>query len=328
MDSYTVMIVPDHNAQVRRYRVSSQRVRRAVWAGGLAVLLLAALSVDWVRVRRDTLELDALRDEAAAQRQELEDLSGAVGVLEDRLMRVGELERKVRVIADLPAPAERPVAPPSGVGGEIETEPLPALSAEEADLPAEAAAESAAPAPGEPQAAAPVDRATRVARLQERAGRLAALAESRERSLDTLVDGLQGKQRRLVSTPSIWPTRGWVTSGFGYRTSPFTGSRQFHAGIDVAGRSGTPVVAPADGRVVYVGQKGPLGRTVVLDHGYGIRTTFGHNSDVVVQRGQRVERGEKISFLGSSGRSTGPHLHYAVQVDGRRVNPMNYILDE
>jgi murein DD-endopeptidase MepM/ murein hydrolase activator NlpD len=142
------------------------------------------------------------------------------------------------------------------------------------------------------------------------------------------VDGLQGKQRRLVSTPSIWPTRGWVTSRFGYRTSPFTGSRQFHAGIDVAGRAGTPVVAPADGRVVHVGQKGALGRTVILDHGYGIRTTFGHNSDVIVQRGQRVERGEKISFLGSTGRSTGPHLHYAVQVDGRRVDPMNYILDE
>lgn len=324
MDSYTVMIVPDHNAQVRRYRVSSRRVRRVLWAAGLVAFLFAALSVDWVRARRDTRELDTLRSEAAAQQQELESLSGAVGILEERLMRVTELERKVRVIADLPAPAERTVAPPPGLGGEVEEEPLPALSPEEADLPAEAAE----PAAAEPHAAAPVDRATRVARLQARAGRLAALAESRERSLDVLVDGLKGKQRRLVSTPSIWPTKGWVTSRFGYRISPFTGARQFHSGLDIAGRPGTPVVAPADGRVVQVGPNGALGRTVVLDHGYGIRTTFGHNSDVIVQRGQRVERGEKIAFLGSTGRSTGPHLHYMVQVDGRRVDPMNYILDE
>jgi murein DD-endopeptidase MepM/ murein hydrolase activator NlpD len=328
MDSYTVMIVPDHNAQVRRYRVSSRRVRNVLWASGIAALLVAVLAVDWVRARRDTRELEVLRAETATQRQQLEALSGAVGVLENRLLRVGELERKVRVIADLPAPADRAVAPPEGVGGEAEEEPLPALSPEEADLPPQPTTSDEPETSGEPQARAPGERAAHVAALQARARRLAALAESRERSLVTLVDGLQGKRRRLASTPSIWPTRGWVTSRFGYRTSPFTGTRQFHAGIDVAGRAGTPVVAPADGEVVFVGRKGPLGRTVILDHGYGIRTTFGHNSDVIVQRGQRVARGEKIAFLGSTGRSTGPHLHYAVQVDGRRVNPMNYILDE
>jgi murein DD-endopeptidase MepM/ murein hydrolase activator NlpD len=119
-----------------------------------------------------------------------------------------------------------------------------------------------------------------------------------------------------------------VTSRFGHRTSPFTGRRQFHSGIDVASRSGRAVVAPARGRVVFAGKKGPLGRTVILDHGYGVRTTYGHNREIHVKRGQEVERGEKIAAVGNSGRSTGPHLHYAVQVDGRRVNPMNYILDE
>jgi murein DD-endopeptidase MepM/ murein hydrolase activator NlpD len=167
-----------------------------------------------------------------------------------------------------------------------------------------------------------------VAGLQARALHLARLAESRQESLGGLVDGLRGKSRRLASTPSIWPTEGWVTSGYGQRTSPFTGRRQFHSGIDVASRSGMPVVAPARGRVVFAGKKGPLGRTLILDHGYGVRTTYGHNGKLHVKRGQEVERGEKIAVVGNSGRSTGPHLHYAVQVDGRRVNPMNYILDE
>ena len=134
--------------------------------------------------------------------------------------------------------------------------------------------------------------------------------------------------RRRDFPRSIWPSKGWVTSGYGYRTSPFTGRRQFHSGIDVAGRPGTPVVAPARGRVVFTGKKGHLGKTLILDHGYGVRTTYGHNREIFVKRGQEVERGEKIASVGNSGRSTSPHLHYAVQVDGRRVNPLNYILDE
>jgi murein DD-endopeptidase MepM/ murein hydrolase activator NlpD len=232
------------------------------------------------------------------------------------------------VIADLPAPAERTVAPPAGLGGDEVEAPLPQLSPEEAGLP------KSAPPEVRPEPPAPISslsgpaRASRVAGLQARALHLARLAESRQESLGGLVDGLRGKSRRLASTPSIWPTEGWVTSGYGQRTSPFTGRRQFHSGIDVASRSGMPVVAPARGRVVFAGKKGPLGRTVILDHGYGVRTTYGHNGKLHVKRGQEVERGEKIAAVGNSGRSTGPHLHYAVQVDGRRVNPMNYILDE
>ncbi len=349
MDSYTVMIVPDAEGSVRRYRVSRRRARRAAIAGCVAALAVAVVTVDWIRARLDARELAELRATSAAQRSQLEGLSGAVSSLEHELERVAELERKVRVIADLPAPAERTVAPPEGVGGETEAQPLPSLSPEEADVaPSSGSPEQAggAPSSGSPEQAGgvpsaadepasrplssldPEARAVRVASLQARARHLARLAAARQESLDGLVEGLRGKTRRLASTPSIWPTQGWVTSGYGYRTSPFTGNRHFHAGVDVAGRPGTPVVAPARGRVVFAGSKGPLGRTVILDHGYGVRTTFGHNQKLMVKRGQEVERGETIAALGSSGRSTGPHLHYGVQVDGRRVNPMNYILDE
>lgn len=327
MDSYTLMVIPDRSGQVRRIQVSGRRIRQVAWAVGVALVCVVALTVDWARARLDTRELESLRVESAEQKAQLEGLEGAVHTLEQRLGRVSELERKVRVIADLPAPAERTVAPPQGLGGEEPEAPLPELSPEEADLPP-------TPSAAEPEPPKPISslrgpaRAARVASLQAHARQLARLAESRQESLDGLVDGLRGKSRRLASTPSIWPSKGWVTSGYGYRTSPFTGRRQFHAGIDVAGRTGTPVVAPARGRVVFVGKKGPLGKTVILDHGYGVRTTYGHNREILVKRGQEVERGQKIAAVGNTGRSTGPHLHYAVQVDGRRVNPMNYILDE
>jgi murein DD-endopeptidase MepM/ murein hydrolase activator NlpD len=142
-----------------------------------------------------------------------------------------------------------------------------------------------------------------------------------------LITHLEDQTARLLATPSIAPTKGWATSGFGYRTSPFTGNREHHRGLDIAGRSGTAVKAPSDGKVVYVGRKRALGNTVVIRHGYSIETIYGHLSEVLVKPGQKVERGEMIARMGSTGRSTGPHLHYQVEVNKKAVNPRNYILD-
>jgi murein DD-endopeptidase MepM/ murein hydrolase activator NlpD len=146
-------------------------------------------------------------------------------------------------------------------------------------------------------------------------------------SFEELVEGLEGKRHRLASTPSIWPTEGWVTSGYGYRISPFTGRRTFHGGLDIASDFGTPIVAPARGKVVFAGRKGPLGKTLVIDHGFGLRTSYGHAAEIHVEKGEAIERGQRIASVGSTGRSTGPHLHYAVEVKGKSVNPHNYIFE-
>src|SRR5262249_15792510 len=146
-------------------------------------------------------------------------------------------------------------------------------------------------------------------------------------SLDALVTHLEDQSAQLASTPSIAPTKGWITSGFGYRISPFTGSRELHRGLDIAGRMRTPVAAPADGDVLFVGHKPGFGTCVTLRHGYGMETVYGHLADSVVKQGQHVARGDRIGLMGNSGRSTGPHLHYQVQVNGNPVDPQNYILD-
>jgi murein DD-endopeptidase MepM/ murein hydrolase activator NlpD len=109
--------------------------------------------------------------------------------------------------------------------------------------------------------------------------------------------------------------------------SPFTNKPQFHAGLDIAGAPGTPVIAPARGRVTFVGKRGPLGNSIVIDHGHGVRTQYGHNDTLRVKLGQVVERGEVIATLGSTGRSTGPHLHYVVEVQGRTKDPLDFIFD-
>ncbi len=130
-----------------------------------------------------------------------------------------------------------------------------------------------------------------------------------------------------ASTPSLWPVRGWVTSGFGYRLSPWGDGVKMHKGIDIASPIGSPVFAPSDGTVVYSGYKGGYGNAVIIDHGYGVTTLFGHNSEIFVHEGDHISRGQKISAVGSTGSSTGPHLHYEVHVDGIPTDPMNYVLE-
>jgi murein DD-endopeptidase MepM/ murein hydrolase activator NlpD len=131
----------------------------------------------------------------------------------------------------------------------------------------------------------------------------------------------------LSSTPSIWPVRGWLTSGFGYRIDPFTGLRQFHEGLDIANRLGTPIIAPADGIVSRCSNSFGFGLTLEINHGYGIKTIYGHLSKTYVTVGHSVRRGERIAAMGSSGRATGPHLHYQVMLNDVPMSPMNYILN-
>ncbi|HSA58536.1 MAG TPA: peptidoglycan DD-metalloendopeptidase family protein [bacterium] len=136
----------------------------------------------------------------------------------------------------------------------------------------------------------------------------------------------EDKLTYIASTPSVWPVKGWVTSDFGYRRSPFTLAADFHEGIDIAAARGTPVSAPADGVVTFAGYKGGYGKMVVIDHGFGIVTKYGHTSEFFVKEGDRIKRGTKIALVGSTGHSTGPHLHYEIYSDGVPVDPMKYIL--
>jgi murein DD-endopeptidase MepM/ murein hydrolase activator NlpD len=130
-----------------------------------------------------------------------------------------------------------------------------------------------------------------------------------------------------AATPSIAPVLGLMTDGFGRRRDPFTGRRAFHKGLDISARRGTPVTAPADGVVVFTGRNGGLGKTVRIAHGFGFTTVYGHLDSIAVEPGDELRRGDIVGELGNSGRSTGPHLHYEVHLDGKAVNPLYYMLE-
>lgn len=318
---YTLILVTDELSPVRRMQVSRGGVRRVVGTAIVLAVLIAVGLVDYVRLRLDAVDVVALRAETTRQHAELVSLGGEVGGISLELDRLRELERKVRVIANLPgAMREARVPEPAGKGGAEEapaTEPEPPSS----DKTGGEAPDELGAAPG-----GALDVAA-LARVQARARALGGRVPTRKLSLEDLLEGLEGKSQRLAATPAIWPTDGYVTSGYGNRTSPFTGRRQFHAGLDIAADFGTTVVAPARGRIRYAGTKGPFGRLVEIDHGYGLRTHYAHLSKSLVKKGQTVERGTPIGEVGSTGRSTGPHLHYGVELNGRTADPTNYIFE-
>ncbi len=148
-------------------------------------------------------------------------------------------------------------------------------------------------------------------------------------SFEEIFDVFESESRRLSHIPSINPIDSqdaWISSGYGYREDPITGKRRFHEGSDIVAPRNTPIMAPAAGTVTFAGWREGLGRAVEIEHGYGYETVYGHNNKLFVKKGDKVKRGDLIAHVGSSGRSTGPHLHYEVRLNGKLVNPYKYVV--
>lgn len=146
-----------------------------------------------------------------------------------------------------------------------------------------------------------------------------------EERLITVRSNVERRQALAASTPSMWPIAGWITSDYGNRTDPFNGSADFHPGLDISANHGQAIYAPADGMVESAAVNGSYGNMITVDHGFGITTRYGHLSRFVVTSGQSVRRGQVIGYVGSTGRSTSPHLHYEVLVNGQLTNPLRLL---
>jgi len=164
-----------------------------------------------------------------------------------------------------------------------------------------------------------------VKKVESSINRVHNLLDLEKKSLDQSEEKLKNLKKRLAHTPSIWPTYGWVSDAFGWRIHPITHKRQFHEGFDIANIPGTPVVATADGVVTSTKWLPGYGNTIKIKHGYGFETRYAHLRSICVRRGHTVTRGKRIGFVGSTGRSTGSHLHYEIRVLGQAVDPYDYL---
>lgn len=156
-------------------------------------------------------------------------------------------------------------------------------------------------------------------------GLLRTLLEGIESRLDTVRQSIERRNALANATPSLWPATGWLSSGMGPRQDPVTGGSDYHSGLDIAGERGQPVYATAAGKVTHVGYQGAYGKLIVIDHGFGLETRYGHLSDFGVQSGDHVKRGDIIGKVGATGRATGYHLHYEVLANGKLLNPLQLL---
>jgi murein DD-endopeptidase MepM/ murein hydrolase activator NlpD len=145
--------------------------------------------------------------------------------------------------------------------------------------------------------------------------------------ISRLEDQFSRRSELIASTPTVWPVHGIVNSGFGIRSDPFTGLPAHHEGVDISTARSEPVLATADGIVLRSGWAGEFGKAIAIAHGDRYETLYGHLEETLVTEGQKVHRGDRVGLVGSTGRSTAPHLHYEVHVDGHPVNPLEYILE-
>ncbi|BCA54720.1 peptidase M24 [Nitrospira sp. KM1] len=333
-DSYTVVIFRGSTAKPLRFSFPRKFVRKLLIV--CAIFLVADILVisHYVIRTGEVWELSAFKTEAMSAREQTVAFSTAIDDLKKRLGSMKEVNQRLRVMLGIDAPKTGDLV--NGRGGE-ET-PLPEGSAVPpgktitTDVSMAMGSAEGMLASGQqrqPSAMGMTDLSEEELVLEVKAGLkwLSKEAALEEQSLNELSVAAEQKSSRWAATPSIWPVKGWVTSGFGPRVSPFTEKPAWHDGLDIGAAANAPVHAPAQGRVTTVGFDSKLGNVVKLDHGFGIETLYGHMAKSLVKEGQRVKRGDVVGLVGSSGLATGPHLHYMVKVNGQAYDPTKYILD-
>jgi murein DD-endopeptidase MepM/ murein hydrolase activator NlpD len=297
-DFFTLMIIPRRKSGVTKLSLSSTLIRGLLIIFIVAILITLYMVYDYASIKRDKAELARLRVETVEQSQQLQELALKIDEFADRMEEFNQFDKKLRILADYQIARDKKML--LGIGGsnnaQVKIKDL--LDQDQVKL---------------------------ISGMRKNISKLNEDANIREKSFTELLKFLREQKSLLAATPSIWPVKGWVTSEFGSRESPFSSGVEFHRGLDIATRMGKEVIATADGFVVEVGHHAEDGNMVKVDHGHGISTSYCHLSKFAIKEGVRVKRGDLIGYVGDTGRSTGSHLHYAVYLNKIPVNPRRYL---
>jgi len=293
--AFSIVFVPHSKSGSKTLAVSKSSIRIVAGGACLFVLLLAGFLVDYLTMSHARSSYKRLLKENQAQAQTLKEYETTVDRLKKNVNDFELYAKKLNVMAGLKADGIKEV----GIGdGNSEVQG------------------------GLPQVLTPPKFSI------ENINGLNQKAQDLGKNLSTLVIFFENQKARLASTPTIWPTVGWVVSYFGPRLDPFTDKPTFHYGMDITTNEGALIVAPAGGIVVQIKNGLTTGNMILLSHGLDISTAYFHLSKFMVREGQRVRRGDVIGLVGRTGKALGPHLHYEVRINGQPVNPVRYILEE
>ncbi len=320
--AYTIVLTSNSSTEVRSFTIRKSLVHLSLFFVGLLAVLLFCFFVDYFKVISDYSNESNLKSQNIILQQKFKLVESKVMSLEKTLLRVKSVTRNIGELGDdklnlkqlhvnsklnvAKGPLQASVQPISKIFDKLtflKKAPLARFSGSSADV-------------------------NHAHELEIKVDNLAKHSKLEEQSLLLTWENLSHRKSILNATPNMRPVKdGWYTSKFGLRSDPFTGASVMHSGLDIAAAPGTPVYAPANGVVSYVGYESGYGNLISIDHGYGVKTRYAHNSEVYVKYGQKVKRGDKIAGVGSTGRSSGSHLHYEVRVNGVAVDPKNYIIE-
>ena len=297
---YTVMIIPENASRSRQFNIPAWFVRAALVVLPILILISITLFLDYRFVAGQVYENRELQSENRRLRQSVQLYQNRMDSLESSLNRIENFSARLRMITNLMDHDQVSIntsLPPPNASTNLSfgsTNSTPITSSTE-DQPFE---------------------------------KLSLQSLTLEQNLHDLYELLSDQRSFLNALPTKKPADGYFSSGFGVRVSPLgEGTEKMHEGLDIAGPVGTPIHSPAGATVVFAGKKSGYGQIVILDHGYGLETWYGHTSKFLVKPGQRVKRGQTIALIGNSGRSTGAPVHYEVRIHGIPVDPLAYILE-
>ena len=296
----TIIFLPGVSSKVRKISIPNRLIPLVSFLTIVALVIIGLLVNDYRKIKSQIPELHYLRKENGIQKTQIIALCKEINQTNQKIAALQEFDHKLRIMTNLPPSGEQDQF--LGVGGSNMTALKPDYQLEEVH-------------------------SGLIHRMHKAIEGLNTEIAVTAISQDQLSQFLKEQKSLLACTPAIAPAKGWYSSRFGYRISPFTNQREFHKGLDIATRIGTPIIAPADGLVVFAAREGNYGRMIAINHGYNMKTRYGHLNKFRVKKGDRVQRGQIIGEVGKSGRSTGPHLHYEVLLNGVPVNPLRYILN-
>ncbi len=294
--SFSLIVVPHSTGRFKAIALSEKKVKILTWIAALLFITLIVFFIDYSTMNLTRQKYRKLFEENISQRGTIVKYKVSINRLERAIHDFENYSKKINVMAGLRSPR---VLKAVGVGG------------------------------GDRSIGQEVSSSNY---LQDvgliHAERISRKAEGIGKNLNTIISFFEQRTKKLASIPTIWPAKGWLTSAFGKRTDPFTGRNAFHRGIDIAASFGNPIRATADGFVSHVKREKIGGNVVIICHGGGYTTVYCHLSKFNVKVGQKVKREDVIGFIGQTGKSLGPHLHYEVRVNGTPVNPYYHILEE
>lgn len=290
----SIIIVPHNKAKSWNISLSEKAVKIAAAAGIFVFLLLGVFLVDYFTMNVTRQKYRTLMDENEQQKTAIAQYQRTMDKLQTTIDDYESYAKKLNVMAGLKS--EEVLEGEPGVGSGISQELMESSPPQTVDL-----------------------------------GDLNDISQKAERvtkNLDTLTAFFEEQTLKLAATPTIWPTKGYMSSSYGWRDDPFTGKRAFHHGIDIATSMGNPIYATADGIVIQARSDKIGGKTIKIKHMFGYVTIYCHMSKFLVKVGQKVKRGETIGLVGSTGKARGPHVHYEVHLNGKETNPYFYLLEE